>query len=222
MFKSAKSSAYNAEARRQRLLKAAAIVFAREGFEKGSLRIICSKAKANVASVKYYFGSKEGLYREVLFECHRELLNHESRVTLEHGVSPEETLRRWLHFCLTFVLLKKPSNPLMGQIMAHEMRQPTACLNDFVKMVVRPFHEDLRRIVAAVLGRKEVDEECMILAHHIVGLCMHYDHGRAVIDRLGPPVPKTEAEIQHHARSIADFVLAGLAASRTRFSKPSP
>lgn len=222
MFNSNPSRERDAEARRSRLLKAAAGVFARDGFEKASLRTICSKAKANLAAVKYYFGSKDGLYREVLFECHREALAHEAPVTLTEGVPPEDTLRRWIHFCLIFVLLKKASNPLMGQIMSHEMRQPTTCLNDFVKLVVRPFHEELRRIVAAVLGRPEVDEDCMILSHHIVGLCLHYDHGRVVIDRLGPPVPKTEPEIQRLAQSIADFVLGGLSVVRGPSQKTTP
>lgn len=74
MFNSAPSREHDAGARRERLLKAAAAVFAKDGFEKASLRAICLKAKANVASVKYYFGSKEGLYREVfLSSCgHKE------------------------------------------------------------------------------------------------------------------------------------------------------
>ena len=47
-------------------------------------------------------------------------------------------------------------------------------------------------------------------------------HGRVVIDRLGPPVPKTEAEIERHAERLSHFVLAGLAAFRARSEKPSP
>ena len=51
MFNSAPSREHDAEARRERLLKAAAAVFAKDGFEKASLRAICLKAKANVAAV---------------------------------------------------------------------------------------------------------------------------------------------------------------------------
>jgi AcrR family transcriptional regulator len=221
MFNSTPSRERDAEARRGRLLKAAAVVFARDGFEKASLRAICTKAKANLAAVKYYFGSKEGLYREVLLECHREALAHEAPVTLADGNPPEDTLRRWIHFCLQFILFKRASNPLMGQIMAHELRQPTPCLNDFVKLIVRPFHEELRRIVAAVLGRSKVDEECMLLSQYIIGLCIHFDHGRAVINLLGPPVPKTEPEIQKLAAHIADFVQGALAATRARSASPN-
>ncbi|WP_395748411.1 CerR family C-terminal domain-containing protein [Prosthecobacter sp.] len=214
MFNSSPSREHDAEARRERLLKAAATVFAKDGFEKASLRAICLKAKANVAAVKYYFGSKEGLYREVFLSSCRGSMEKDPPVTLAQGDAPEETLRRWIHHLLDHVLLKRAANPVKSQIMAHEMREPTPCMNEFIKLIVRPFHEELERIIAAVLGRRTVDEDCIRYCHHIIGLCIHYDHCRVFIDRLGPPVPKTEAEVKHLAENIADFVLGALAARR--------
>ncbi|OYW73653.1 MAG: hypothetical protein B7Z37_20670 [Verrucomicrobia bacterium 12-59-8] len=223
MFNSPPSREHDAEARRARLLQAAATVFARDGFEKASLRDICLKAQANVASVKYYFGNKEGLYREVFLACHREAIATDTPVTLADGTAPDETLRRWIHQILSCVLLKRASSSLMSQIMTHEMREPTACLNDFIKLVVRPFHDELHFIIATLLGRPGVvDEECTLLGHHIIGLCLHYDICRVVIDRLGPPVPKTEAEVQRLADNIADFVLGALVSRRAAAPKPAP
>ena len=51
---------------RERLLKAAAQLFADRGFKKVTVRDICRAARANVAAVNYHFGDKSGLYREVL------------------------------------------------------------------------------------------------------------------------------------------------------------
>lgn len=214
MINSAPSREHDSEARRERLLKAAATVFAKDGFEKASLRAICLKANANVASVKYYFGHKEGLYREVFLSCCRANMDKDTPVTLADGDSPEVTLRRWIHYLLSHVLLKRAANPVKSQIMAHEMREPTPCLDEFIKLVVRPFHEELQRIVAAILGRPKVDEESILFGHHIIGLCIHYDHCRVFIDRLGPPVPKTEKEVGLLAENIADFVLGALASHR--------
>ena len=53
---------------RQRLLEAAAEVFAAEGFHTATVRQICARAKANVAAIHYHFGSKEELYLELLRE----------------------------------------------------------------------------------------------------------------------------------------------------------
>jgi AcrR family transcriptional regulator len=221
MFNSPPSREHDAEARRERLLKAAATVFAKDGFEKASLRAICLKAQANVASVKYYFGSKEGLYREVFLSSCANKMDKDPPVTLADGGSPEDTLRSWIHHLLDHVLLKRAANPVKSQIMAHEMREPTHCLNEFIKLVVGPFHEELQRIIAAVLGRKKVDEDCIHYCHHIIGLCIHYDHCRVFIDRLGPPVPKTAPEVQRLADNIADFVLGALISRRSAQPKPA-
>ncbi len=221
MFKSAPSREHDAEARRERLLKAAAAVFAKDGFEKASLRAICLKAKANVAAVKYYFGSKDGLYREVFLSICQESMKEDAPVTLAEGGSPEETLRRWIHYLLDHALLKRTKNPVMSQIMAHEMREPTPCLNEFIKLIFRPFHQELERIIAAVMGRRAVDEDCVLYCHHIIGLCLHYDHCRVFVDRLGPPVPKTETEVLRLADNIADFVLGALVSRRATKSKPA-
>ena len=51
---------------RQRVLEAAAHLFALRGFKKVTIRAICAAAHANVAAVNYHFGDKLGLYREVL------------------------------------------------------------------------------------------------------------------------------------------------------------
>ena len=184
---------------------------------------ITAEAGVNLAAVKYYFGNKEELYREVLLDTHRKALEHETPVRLTEGENPEDTLRRWIYFCLRFMLLKRASNPVTGHLMSHELRQPTPCLNDFVRLVVRPFHQDLHQIVTAVMDESEVTEEIITVSHHIVGLCVHYDHGRAVMERLGQPVPKTDTDICRLAESVADFVLFGLCGlrdGRRRSSRP--
>lgn len=51
---------------KQRILDAAEQLFAGNGYHCTSLRAITKKAKANVASVNYYFGSKEALITAVI------------------------------------------------------------------------------------------------------------------------------------------------------------
>lgn len=50
------------ELTRDALIKAALKRFADEGFEAASLRSIVNDADQNISSIKYHFGSKEGLY----------------------------------------------------------------------------------------------------------------------------------------------------------------
>jgi len=51
---------------KQRLLDAAEELFAVKGFSHTSMREITCQAEANLASVNYYFGSKENLIMEIL------------------------------------------------------------------------------------------------------------------------------------------------------------
>ncbi|MFI6505039.1 TetR family transcriptional regulator [Nonomuraea typhae] len=54
------------EATRQRLLAAARDLFAEHGYERVTVRMIAAAAEANIALVGRYFGSKAGLFGEVL------------------------------------------------------------------------------------------------------------------------------------------------------------
>ena len=50
---------------KERILDAAEMLFARDGFHFASLRAITTEADANLAAVNYHFGSKEALLEEV-------------------------------------------------------------------------------------------------------------------------------------------------------------
>ena len=51
---------------RDRLLDVAERLFAERGVDATSLRAITTEAEANLASVNYHFGSKDGLFLEIL------------------------------------------------------------------------------------------------------------------------------------------------------------
>ena len=56
---------------RARLLHAALRLFAENGFAKASIRDIAQAAGVNPASISYYFGDKNGLYRAAFTEPRR-------------------------------------------------------------------------------------------------------------------------------------------------------
>ena len=63
---SASSENSQSIATRDRLLDVAERLFAQRGIDATSLRAITTAAEANLASVNYYFGSKDALFSEVL------------------------------------------------------------------------------------------------------------------------------------------------------------
>ena len=52
--------------KRQKLLEVAEQLFAKHGFEAVSVRQLAAEAEVNLAMVSYYFGSKDGLFQELL------------------------------------------------------------------------------------------------------------------------------------------------------------
>ncbi len=60
---------------RKTLIECAGHLIAKQGYTKTTSKSICSLAKANVAAINYHFGSRDNLYKAVLEEVHRYLLN---------------------------------------------------------------------------------------------------------------------------------------------------
>jgi AcrR family transcriptional regulator len=57
------------EETRRRILGTALEMFAEQGYEATSTRLLAERAGVNLPAIPYYFGSKEGLYRAVVAHC---------------------------------------------------------------------------------------------------------------------------------------------------------
>lgn len=73
----------SAQATRESLLRAAIKVFARHGFDGGSVEQISSAANSHDRMIYYYFGSKQGLYTAVLEEIYRRFDVAEAAIELD-------------------------------------------------------------------------------------------------------------------------------------------
>ncbi len=86
-----------AKATRGAILRAAIKVFAKHGFEGGSVEKISQAAKSHDRMIYYYFGSKEGLFIEVLEETYRRFNEAESDLVLDVS-QPVEALNTVVRF----------------------------------------------------------------------------------------------------------------------------
>lgn len=75
---------------RERILIAASQVFAERGFEKGTVRDICTRAGANVAAVNYHFRDKHELYVQVLDAWEKE---GDEMYPIDNGVPSDAPVR---------------------------------------------------------------------------------------------------------------------------------
>jgi AcrR family transcriptional regulator len=86
-----------AKATRDSILKAAIKVFAKHGYDGGSVEKISQAAKSYDRMIYYYFGSKEGLFVEVLEETYRRFNEAEAKIATDLA-QPVESLKSVVRF----------------------------------------------------------------------------------------------------------------------------
>ncbi|MEM7577521.1 MAG: TetR/AcrR family transcriptional regulator [Planctomycetota bacterium] len=195
---------------RVRLLHAAGEEFSRVGFRAANVRDICKNAGANVAAVKYHFGSKEALYRTAWEHAAREMVTAEPMPTLGPDDDPAVVLADFMAWFLRLVLNENRDHPCAGGMLAHETVEPSGGLDVFVEHVAGPIHAELRRIVGAVLGKPGSRKLTDDLTNAVIALCVNPKHSHAILDRLGHRPPNEPAAIDRMARRLAAFALHGL------------
>ena len=83
------------------ILRAATKVFARYGYEGGSVQKISKAAKSFDRMIYYYFGSKEGLFIAVLEDMYRRMNDAETALTLNLK-EPVASLTEVIRFVVTY------------------------------------------------------------------------------------------------------------------------
>ena len=194
---------------RQRILDAAAEVFAEHGFQASTVRDICHRAEANVAAVNYHFGDKEALYNEVFRYTSRITLETYPPFAAELATAPPELRLR--HFVRAFLqkVMAEDRTALHGKLMAHEMIRPTAILDAVFEEAIRPQAERLAALVQEIAeGVPPATAKRCCLS--IVGQILFYKHCRPIVTRVdshfGTPADDLETLTDH----ITEFSVVGL------------
>ena len=117
-----------AQATRENILRAATKVFARYGYEGGSVEKISKAAKSFDRMIYYYFGSKEGLFIQVLEETYKRMNDAESKLKL-NVENPVDALQDVIRFVVgyyrknpEFITLLNTENLHKGKHISKSMR----------------------------------------------------------------------------------------------------
>ena len=158
--------------RRARLLREARRIFAAKGFDKASTREIALAAEANVALIAYYFGDKQGLYREVLVQPITDVM---AGMPDADAALP---LRDWLQsFYAAFLRPLYDADSGLSEstrIFCREMSTPSPVWGDICGEHIAPHHFALVEMLAQRCGAASVDAELHQLAFALVALAHDY------------------------------------------------
>lgn len=195
---------------RSRLLEAAGQTFAEQGFRAATVREICGRAGTNIAALHYHFGDKERMYSAVLADTARQALE---RYPIGGGVPPDAPVESRLEaFIRSYLerLLEEGRPAWFGQLLAREMFEPTAALDELARSFVRPQFERLMGIVRELLGPGADEAGARRCCMSIVGQCLFYKHARPMMERLVPEQGLGPADRAELARHICAFSLAAI------------
>jgi TetR/AcrR family transcriptional regulator, regulator of cefoperazone and chloramphenicol sensitivity len=206
---------------RQRLLAAAAEVFAEKGFWEATHAEICKKARTNTAAVNYHFGSKENLYVEAWKHAFdRSIQAHPP----DGGVAPDAPVQERLHGRILAFMhrIADPDNREV-EIMHKEMANPTGLLSEAIRQVLEPMRRDTRAIVQELLGDGADEQQGRFCAMSIISQCfgpmLHLRRIKKTSDASQPGGPPMQFAVEELAAHITHFSLAGIRGIREELQK---
>lgn len=193
-----------------RLLHVAIEVFAERGFRMATVREICSRANVNVASVNYYFRSKEALYSKALALAIQEANQlYPMAVAQDENINPEQRLTLFIDNFL-HKLLDDSHLGYHSKLITREIAEPTKAFDEIITTAIVPQFVLLETIIQQILG-DQIDKSIIIRCFmSILGQCLLFKHSRSIVDRLHPELIANELAIKETAAHIAKFSLAAL------------
>ena len=198
---------------RRRVLTAAVELFSRKGYERVKVAEICRRARANQASVSYYFGDKAGLYTE----CWQYAVARFGEVLL---VDPEETppeiqLRNYIRRLMRNFYDDGEKGDF-SRLYMMELVHPTGLIQRAWLDMIQPNRQRFHSIIARIMGRTPTYETLVFCELGIASQCrslltitpgdMDY-----FLDR-----PMNQTLINRMADHICAFSLAGIRAVADR------
>lgn len=205
---------------RTRLLHAALRLFAEQGFARTSIREIAQAASVNPASISYYFGDKNGLYRAAYTE------------PMGNPASPEQwagrevpTLRAFIELLMQDFMDPLRTGDLVELCMRlhfREMLDPTGLWEHELEHEIKPGHQALVAVLSRELGVSAPDDDIHRLALAITALALQYYVGRDVVQAVRPQLTRGPARLAATTARLADFALSMVEGERARRARQAP
>ena len=199
---------------RQCLLHAALRCFAEHGFVKTTTRMIADAAKANVASIRYYFGDKAGIYRAAFIEP---MGQPQDDIELfdSPALSLEQALRG-LYSGFIEPLKRGELVQLCTKLHMREMVEPTGLWQREIDHGIAPYHQALVKVLCRHLGITKEDDDVHRLAICIVAQAVFLYMGREVLQTVRPRLVDSPAALDVMGERLVHYALALVQAEQQR------
>lgn len=208
---------------RDRILEAAAGVFAEIGVDRATGKMIAARAATNSASVNYYFGGVDGLYIEVLVHAHERLVSLDFLSALAQGPgTAEDKLRLLIGFAAGRILRGSDISVLL-KVLIREIMNPSPAFAALKDRQLLPKKTVVLGLVSEYLDLPADDPAtaAATLAAIAPFLVMLIGE-RTVVPQLFPELLSGAGRVDALAEVITTYTLAGLTEIRSRHKSGRP
>jgi len=184
----------SAERTREALIRAGLRLFGGQGFDATSTRALAAEAGANIGSIAYHFGGKEGLRTacaQYIVDTVSELADRTlgDLASEAAGVASPEEARAMLIQALQAMVgftIARPEAGDMVQFLLRELSHPTGALDTIHAGVFDPMHRRLCALWSAATGEPADSERTKITVFTIIGQVIYFRIAQMpVMRRLG-------------------------------------
>ena len=189
---------------RERILAAALEIFSQAGFDGTTTRDLAARAGVNLGLIKYYFDSKEKLWRAAVDRGATEL-QRALAGAVPGAIDTRADLVELVRVCVRFAA----RNPAFIRVMNDEGKRDGARMRWLVDRHGRPLYELLLSVFAAARRKRLVpDVEPMHLYYVLIGAVgMIFSQAPECRRITGVDPTASEAVIEAHATAVARLVL---------------
>jgi AcrR family transcriptional regulator len=196
------------EGARQRLLDAAAQLFAARGYEGTTVRDIVGAAGTNLNAINYYYGGKRGLYEAVMTREIERARSFASGLARPSARDPiEARLESVVLRLLTFFV---SSHSQLPRLAALEVVNPSSVFDAGGPPIHEAERAELRGIVTEALGARASEERIEDCTRSVLSQCVYFMFMGESLKRGGSPVFSNAAAVRRLAAHIASFSLGGI------------
>lgn len=202
-----------ADATRNRLLRAAELEFATRGLSGARVDVIARRAKVNKQLIYYHFGNKDLLYQAVLEHAYGKIREKELDLNLS-GDDPVIGMRKLVGFtfdyCVEngkFVRLLVNENLLEGKFVRR-----SKAIRQSGSPLLKLLHDTVQRGVEVGSFHKNIDPVQLYIS--IAGLCFFYVSNIYTLGTLFERDLDSPAALRERRQHVIDVVLGYLGARR--------
>ena len=194
---------------KQRLLEAACMAFAEQGFHGASIREICEHADANIAAANYYFHGKDKLYAAVVERAVQQLRAKPADYARQlPRRTPQQKLRAAIA-SLFECLLGTTDSVWLLRLIARELAEQGP---GFVRIAaaLRTHAARLEEPLQQLLGPRTSRHRIHLCALNVTSQCVFFCSTQESLHRLCPQLAPRFATREQLLAHIARFTIAAI------------